>query len=160
MKFKIPYFKQEKNTTCGVACLRMVFAFYGGNAGQKQKTSITDVERLLIRSTKDLKTAKANLEIDEGIAYSVAYLAMLRAGRAFMLLKGFRPSDGYQHKTAVEFVRQVLGNEYSALIKHFDRMRRKRNLFTYEIDVTVFLYRGRECPPFSRNLCRFDHGTG
>ena len=31
-----------------------------------------------------------------------------------------------QHKTAVEFVRQVLGNEYSALIKHFDRMRRKR----------------------------------
>jgi hypothetical protein len=47
---------------------------------QKQKTSITDVERLLIRSTKDLKTAEANLEIDEGIAYSVAYLAMLRAG--------------------------------------------------------------------------------
>ncbi len=104
---------------------------------QKQKTSITDVERLLIRSTKDLKTAKANLEIDEGIAYSVAYLAMLRAGRAFMLLKGFRPSDGYQHKTAVEFVRQLLGDEYSALIKHFDRMRRKRNLFTYEIDITV-----------------------
>jgi len=104
---------------------------------QKQKTSITDVERLLIRSTKDLKTAKANLKIDEGIAYSVAYLAMLRAGRAFMLLKGFRPSDGYQHKTVVEFVRQVLGNEYSALIKHFDRMRRKRNLFTYEIDIAV-----------------------
>lgn len=61
---------------------------------QKQKTSITDVERLIIRSTKDLKTAKANLKIDEGIAYSVAYLAMLRAGRAFMLSKGFRPSDG------------------------------------------------------------------
>ena len=47
---------------------------------QKQKISITDVERLLVRSTKDLKTAKANLEIDEGIAYSVAYLAMLRSG--------------------------------------------------------------------------------
>ena len=104
---------------------------------QKQKTSITDVEKLLIRSTKDLKTAKANLKIDEGIAYSVAYLAMLRSGRAFMLLKGLRPSDGYQHKTVVEFVRQVLGNKYSALIKHFDRMRRKRNLFTYEIDITV-----------------------
>jgi uncharacterized protein (UPF0332 family) len=66
---------------------------------QKQKSSITDVERLLIRSIKDLKTARANLKIDEGIAYTVAYLAMLRAGRAFMLLKGFRPSDGYQHKT-------------------------------------------------------------
>ncbi|OPY76039.1 MAG: hypothetical protein A4E64_01689 [Syntrophorhabdus sp. PtaU1.Bin058] len=66
---------------------------------QKQKRSAADVERLLARSAKDLKTAKANLKIDEGVAYSVAYLAMLRAGRALMLLKGFRPSDGYQHKT-------------------------------------------------------------
>ena len=29
MKLNIPYHKQEKNTTCGVACLRMVMAFYG-----------------------------------------------------------------------------------------------------------------------------------
>jgi len=29
MKLNIPYFRQEKNTTCGVACLRMVMAFYG-----------------------------------------------------------------------------------------------------------------------------------
>lgn len=29
MKLNMPYFKQEKNTTCGVACLRMVLAFYG-----------------------------------------------------------------------------------------------------------------------------------
>jgi ABC-type bacteriocin/lantibiotic exporter with double-glycine peptidase domain len=28
MKLNIPYFRQEKNTTCGVACLRMVMAFY------------------------------------------------------------------------------------------------------------------------------------
>lgn len=104
---------------------------------QKQKGSAADVEKLLVRSTKDLKTAKANLKIDEGIAYSVAYLAMLRAGRAFMLLKGFRPSDGYQHKTVVEFVHQVLGDEYGTIIGHFDRMRRKRNLFTYEIDISV-----------------------
>lgn len=29
MKLKIPYFRQEKNTTCGVASLRMVLAFCG-----------------------------------------------------------------------------------------------------------------------------------
>ncbi|MDD5009643.1 MAG: hypothetical protein PHU49_05925 [Syntrophorhabdaceae bacterium] len=91
---------------------------------QKQKSSIADVEKLLARSTKDLKTAKANLKIDEGIAYSVAYLAMLRAGRAYMLLRGFRPSDGYQHKTVVEFVGQALGKEYRDVIEHFDRMRK------------------------------------
>ncbi len=29
MKLNIPYFRQEKNTTCGVACLRMAMAFFG-----------------------------------------------------------------------------------------------------------------------------------
>lgn len=104
---------------------------------KKQKPAIAAVEKILARSAKDLKTAKANLKIDEGIAYTVAYLAMLRAARAFMLLRGFRPSDGYQHKTAVEFVREALGEERSAIIERFDRMRRKRNIFTYEIDVTI-----------------------
>jgi len=104
---------------------------------KKQKPSFVAVDKLIIRSEKDLKTAKANLVIDEGIAYSVAYLAMLRAGRSFMLLKGFRPADGYQHKTVVEFMEHSLGEEYRNAVERFDRMRRKRNIFTYEIDVTI-----------------------
>jgi uncharacterized protein (UPF0332 family) len=104
---------------------------------QKQKPAITDVERLIIRSAKDLETAKANLKIDEAIAYTLAYLAMLRSGRAFMLLKGFRPSDGYQHKTVVEFMNLFVDKQYRDLIERFDRMRRKRNIFTYEIDVVI-----------------------
>ncbi len=28
MKLIVPYFKQERETTCGVACLRMVAAFH------------------------------------------------------------------------------------------------------------------------------------
>ena len=36
---------------------------------KKQKTSFGAVEKLIFRSEKDLKTAKANLKIDEGIAY-------------------------------------------------------------------------------------------
>lgn len=104
---------------------------------KKQKAAPNAIEKLLTRSAKDLKTAKANLKIDEGIAYTVAYLAMLRTARAFMLLRGYRPSDGYQHKTVVEFVHQALGKEYGTIIDRFDRMRRKRNIFTYEIDVTI-----------------------
>ena len=104
---------------------------------KKQKSSLTAVEKLILRSEKDLKTAKANLKIDEGIAYTVAYLGMLRAGRAFMLLKGFRPVDGYQHKTVVEFMGQCLGEEYKNMVERFDRMRRKRNIFTYEIDISI-----------------------
>ncbi|MEW6419327.1 MAG: cysteine peptidase family C39 domain-containing protein [Nitrospirota bacterium] len=29
MKLEIPYFKQEKSTTCGPACVRMVATYYG-----------------------------------------------------------------------------------------------------------------------------------
>lgn len=104
---------------------------------KKQKPSASAVEKLIARSEKDLKTAKANLSIDEGIAYTVAYLAMLRAGRAYMLLKGFRPSDGYQHKTVVDFISKCLGEEYKSITERFDRMRRKRNIFTYEVDIEI-----------------------
>jgi len=104
---------------------------------KKQKPSFSAVGKLITRSAKDLKTAKANLTIDEGISYSVAYLAMLRAGRAYMLLKGFRPADGFQHKTVVEFMSYVLPEEYKNMVERFDRMRRKRNIFTYEIDITI-----------------------
>ena len=104
---------------------------------KKQQSSFLSVEKLINRSAKELIAAKANLVIDEGIAYTVAYLAMLHAGRAFMLLKGFRPDDGYQHKTVVEFMSHVLGAEYENIVERFDRMRRKRNIFTYEIDIAI-----------------------
>ena len=104
---------------------------------KKQQSSFLSVEKLINRSAKELIAAKANLAIDEGIAYTVAYLAMLHAGRAFMLLKGFRPDDGYQHKTVVEFMSCVLGAEYENIVERFDRMRRKRNIFTYEIDISI-----------------------
>jgi len=104
---------------------------------KEQKSGFKAVEKIILRANKDLKTAKANLNIDEGIAYTVAYLAMLRAGRALMLLKGFRPDDGYQHKTVVEFIAHFLGEESKNIVEHFDSMRRKRNIFTYEVDISI-----------------------
>lgn len=104
---------------------------------KRQKLDLRAVEKLILRAGKDLKTAKANLDIDEGIAYTVAYLVMLHAARAFLLLKGFRPADGYQHKTVVEFMSHFLGKEFKTIVEQFDRMRRKRNIFTYEIDISI-----------------------
>jgi len=104
---------------------------------KSQKSDLRAVEKLILRAHKDLKAAKANLDIDEGIAYTVAYLAMLHAARAFILLKGFRPAEGYKHKTVVEFISHFLGKEFKAIVEQFDRMRRKRNIFTYEIDISI-----------------------
>ena len=58
---------------------------------KRQKSNYRIPETLILRALKDLKTSKADLDIDEGTAYAIAYLAMLRAGRAFML----RPANGY-----------------------------------------------------------------
>jgi len=71
------------------------------------------------------------------VAFTVAYTAMLHAGRALMLFKGFRPADGYQHKTVVEFTTFFLGEKYKNIVQHFDRMRRKRNIFTYEVSISI-----------------------
>jgi uncharacterized protein (UPF0332 family) len=57
---------------------------------------------------------------------------MLKAGRALLLLKSYRPDDGAQHKTVVEMTSAILGDKYKKLTDHFETMRRKRNEMTYE----------------------------
>jgi uncharacterized protein (UPF0332 family) len=81
---------------------------------------------------RDLRTAKANLEIDEEWAYTIAYHAMLRAGRAFMFACGYRPRGKDQHKTVVEFCSGGLGKDFQHLTTRFNRMRVKRHDFIYD----------------------------
>ncbi|MFH1619675.1 MAG: HEPN domain-containing protein [bacterium] len=96
-------------------------------------------KKLLTRAFRDIKSAKANLKIDEEVAYTLAYLAMLRSGRALMFLKGLRPVDGGQHMTVVKVTGYFLGAGYDALIYKFDKMRQKRNQLTYEPDLPLGL---------------------
>lgn len=84
------------------------------------------------RASKDLITAKANIEIDEEWAYTIAYHAMLRAGRALMFSKGYRPKGKDQHKTVVDFCKEILGEDFKNLTERFNRMRIKRHDFIYE----------------------------
>ena len=84
------------------------------------------------RAGKDLITAKANIEIDEEWAYTIAYHAMLRAGRALMFSMGYRPKGKDQHKTVVFFCEEVLGEDFRNLTERFNRMRIRRHDFIYE----------------------------
>jgi len=99
---------------------------------KKQNMNFNQIEKLILRAYKDLDVARINLKIDEEVAYNYAYLSMLRCGRALLFLKGFRPVDGQQHKTVIEIVCLILGDEFKGLIEKFDRMRRKRHQFTYD----------------------------
>ena len=71
---------------------------------KEEKIGFDQVIKHFERAKKDLRVAKANLEIDTEAAYNYAYLAMLRMGRALMFSYGYRPVDGEQHKTVVFFV--------------------------------------------------------
>jgi len=104
---------------------------------KQQRRNFTAIEILISRSYKEIRIAQANIPIDEGVAFTIAYTAMLHAGRALMLLKGYRPHNNYQHKTVVDFASIVLGEKYKTLVQHFDKMRRKRNIFTYEVSISI-----------------------
>ncbi|MBU1906484.1 MAG: hypothetical protein KJ923_05750 [Candidatus Omnitrophica bacterium] len=37
----------------------------------------------------------------------------------------------------MDFASIILGTDYEKLVLHFDKMRRKRNLFTYEVSISI-----------------------
>ncbi|OFZ45957.1 MAG: hypothetical protein A2381_00145 [Bdellovibrionales bacterium RIFOXYB1_FULL_37_110] len=100
---------------------------------KKQKVGFIQIENLLKEAIIDLSEAKKICLLSDRATYIMAYMAMLKAGRALLLTEGYVPDDGAQHKTVVEVTTQILGEEYHALTGQFERMRRKRNEMTYEI---------------------------
>ncbi len=90
------------------------------------------VEALLKEAVLDLEEAKRISSLAERATYLLAYNGMLKAGRALLLLRGYVPDDGAQHKTVVEMTATILGDKYRNLTEQFETMRRKRNDLTYE----------------------------
>ncbi len=97
-----------------------------------QKAGFIQVETLLKDAILDLEEARRIQAVAERAIYLLAYTAMLKAGRALLLLNGFVPDDGAQHKTVVELTSAILGQEFRDLTEQFEQMRRKRNDLTYQ----------------------------
>jgi len=97
-----------------------------------EKIGIDQIEKIIKAADKNLGVAEKMLSIDEGHAYETAYTAMLHAARAFIFIKGYRPTTSFQHKTVVSFTANFLGDNYKILIEKFDYMRKNRNKFIYE----------------------------
>lgn len=99
---------------------------------KSEKIGIDQIEKVIKAAHKNLDVAEKMLSIDEGHAYETAYTAMLHAARAFVFVKGYRPTTNSQHKTVVDFTAHFLGDKYKILIDKFDYMRKNRNRFIYE----------------------------
>jgi len=99
---------------------------------KREKIGVEQIEKLIQASERKLKVSERTLDIDEACSCEMAYNAMLHAARAFVFIKGFRPTTNFQHKTVVSFAEHFLGAEYKALTAKFDYMRKNRNKFIYE----------------------------
>jgi uncharacterized protein (UPF0332 family) len=88
------------------------------------------VEDAIALAHRDLRTARTILNTDRDWAYTIAYNAILQAGRALMFSKGYRPDGANQHISVVKFAELFLDKQ-DAII--FDRMRRKRHSSVYDM---------------------------
>ena len=111
---------------------------------RKQEVGLVQIEALLRQAIVDLEEAKKVSHIAERATYLLAYMAMLKAGRALLLLNGYAPADGGQHRTVVEITSALLGKRYQSLTDHFETMRRKRNEMTYEAGGLLSMSEGQE----------------
>ncbi len=113
---------------------------------------LDQVARQLGRASKDLIAAEAVYPTDRTWAFTIAYHAMVRAGRAFMLSRGFLPTALYAHRTVIAFAREELGEPYGELLRRFDRMRRKRHDLIYDSENATSEQEAREAIKAAQNL--------
>jgi uncharacterized protein (UPF0332 family) len=87
------------------------------------------VDDAMALAYRDLRTSRTILPSDQDWSYTIAYNAVLQAGRALMFAKGYRPDGANQHIAVVKFV-ELYVDPNDAII--FDRMRRKRHSSVYD----------------------------
>ncbi|MDP2941862.1 MAG: hypothetical protein Q8N85_06410 [Candidatus Omnitrophota bacterium] len=104
---------------------------------KKQSAGFVQVEAFLKEALIDLSEADKILGASKRGAYLLAYNAMLKSGRALMLMGGYVPDDGGQHRSVIEVSGFMLGEQFKITIRKFDNMRRKRNELTYEAGVSL-----------------------
>ena len=92
------------------------------------------VDDALAHARRDLATAGTILASDQDWAYTIAYNAILQAGRALMFSQGYRPDGANQHVAVVKFAELFLDPGDTII---FDRMRRKRNSSVYDTAGTI-----------------------
>ena len=89
-------------------------------------------EKLLKVSQDAIVAAEDNLKMKHNdVALTLAYNAMLNAGRALMAAKGYRSYSETQHKTVVGFCAATLPSDSSQMVSLFNRYRVRRHDIVY-----------------------------
>jgi len=99
---------------------------------QRQDTGVDYLNSLLNAAKRNFEAASlVKGKVDEA-AFKLVYDGLLQIGRIILLLNGYRPDDGEQHKTTFLVAGELLGKEYNDLVSKIQRFRIKRNICIYE----------------------------
>ena len=92
------------------------------------------VKNALHLAERDLKTASNVFgDKDYDWAFSIAYNAMLQAGRALMFSEGYRPIGEAKHVSVIDFTKKKFGSAFADKILFlFNKIRKKRHIAVYE----------------------------
>ena len=99
---------------------------------RKQSAGLDYLDGLLISAKRNFDAAALlKGKIAEG-AFKLFYDGLLQIGRVILLINGYRPDDGEQHKTTFLVAGELLGKDFAELIKKIQKYRVKRNICLYE----------------------------
>lgn len=99
---------------------------------KKQEASLNYLDALLDAAKRNFNAAEIVRDQIEEAAFKLVYDGLLQIGRAVVLLNGYRPDDGEQHKTTFMVAGEILGKDYQELISKIQKFRIKRNDCLYE----------------------------
>ncbi len=99
---------------------------------KRQKPDTGSVSDLLAAALRNFEAAQLVKNDVEEAAFKLAYDGVLQISRTVLLLRGYRPDDGEQHKTTFAAAGEILGPEFSDLIGRIQKYRIKRNLCLYD----------------------------
>lgn len=97
-----------------------------------QKAGLDYLNAMLDAARKNFDAALAVRGIAEEAAFKLFYDGLLQVSRVVVLLNGYRPDDGEQHKTTFLAAGEILGLEYEDLIRKMQKLRVKRNACIYD----------------------------
>ena len=92
------------------------------------------IENSVKLAERDIKTSRDVFNnSDYDWSFSIAYNAMLQAGRALMFSEGFRPKGEYKHVSVIDFVKKKFGKDFAdKILFTFNKIRKKRHIAVYE----------------------------
>lgn len=104
---------------------------------KKQRTDINYLNSWIYSAKRNFEASKLVKGNINEAAFKLCYDGLLQIGRVILLLNGFRPSDGEQHKTTFSAASIILGREYDYLIRKIQKYRIKRNNCIYDPKIFI-----------------------